>query len=50
MTELSSHLATLEELFPMNSPELGIGADASDFGVAAGLDRGKKEDIFGAVS
>lgn len=49
-TVLPSDLAELEDLFPINSPELGIGADASDFGDAEELEEGKKEDIFGEVS
>lgn len=46
----------LEELFPINSPELGTGANASNFGGSAGpkvhpsLGEGKNEDILGAAT
>lgn len=49
-------LAELEELFPINSPELGRGPNASGLGGSAELRGhssvgvGKKEDILGAVT
>lgn len=46
IVQITSDLAALEELFPINSPELGAGAgaDASEYG---GVGEGKNDDIFG---
>ena len=51
-----SNLAELEELLPTNSPELGTGVIAFEWGAAAELRGGwalgewKNEDILGGVS
>lgn len=50
MTGPPSNLAEPEELFPINSPELGTGGNASEFGEAVVVGEGKKDDIFGAVT
>jgi hypothetical protein len=48
--------AGLEELFPMNSPEIGTGANFPNLGGAAGprshssVGGGKKEDMLGAFT
>ncbi|CAK9175173.1 unnamed protein product [Ilex paraguariensis] len=51
-----SNFAELDKLFPTNSPELGIGADASNLGGTAELGgcwvlgEGKNEEMLGAVT
>lgn len=52
-----SDLAELQELFPTNSPELGMGANASEpvgtaelVGHCGGAWEGKKEDMLGALT
>ncbi|KAK8511409.1 hypothetical protein V6N13_024050 [Hibiscus sabdariffa] len=50
ITIAPSDLAEQPELFPTNSPELGMGAKASESGHCGGASVGKNEDIPGAFT